>query len=624
VLQAEPSHAGAANLLGILAARRGDYGAAVCAVSQAIALDGANPDYRYNLGKVHDLADEPDAAIAAYREAIRLRPDHAQAWNNLGNQLRVRGEFAEAADCYRRVIDLGQAGAGTYSNLGAVLRRQGDLEGAFRCYGKALELEPKTAATYNSLGVVLREAEEHDQALRCFRKALDLDPDSADAWGNLGGALRNLGDVDAAIRCYQRALELAPSSASTHGNILLCMNYSPRYTPEQLFEAHLEWAARHEAPLAGEIRPHANRPAPGRRLRVGYVSADFRTHAMGHFLESFMPMHDHGHFEITCYSNVAAPDPLTERFRTWADRWRAISGIGDAQVAELIRGDEIDILVDLSGHTGGNRLLVFARKPAPIQVTYMGYMNTTGMRSIDYRLSDDRADPEDLVDRYHSEQVLRLPRTAFCYRPPEESPDVAPMPYAAAGRITFGSFNNLAKIGPHVISVWARILQAVPDSRLMMVTKGAHELIQRSFEEHGIDPARLDLHRRLGFSDYLNQHGHVDIALDPFPYNGGATTCHALWMGVPVVTLAGLTSAGRMGASILGALALQDLVAATTEEYIQIATDLGGRPERVKELRSGLRPQMARSPLTDGDGFARHLEAAYREIWRRWCESRVR
>jgi predicted O-linked N-acetylglucosamine transferase (SPINDLY family) len=623
VLKTEPSHAGANNLLGILAARRGDFTSAVAALRQAIAVDERNADYRYNLGKAHELSDEVDLAIAAYRETIRVRPEHAEAWNNLGNQLRARNELAEAATCYRRVIDLGKTDAGTYTNLGWALRRQGDLEGAFMCYQKALELEPRVATTYNSLGIVLREVEEHEQALRCFRKALELDPDFTDAWSNLGGMLKDLGDVDAAIRAYQRALELIPSSAKTHGNILLCMNYSPRYTPAQLFEAHCEWAVRHEVPLATEVRPHTNEPAPYRRLKVGYVSADFRGHAAAQFLESFMPKHDHGQFEITCYSNVTVPDQLTERFQTWSDRWRVISGMEDAQVADLIRRDEIDILVDLSGHTGGNRLLVFARKPAPIQVTYMGYMNTTGMHSMDYRLSDNHADPANLADRYHAEKVVRLSGTAFCYRPPENSPEVGPLPYAATSRITFCSFNNLAKIGPDVISLWAKILLALPGSRLVMVTKGAHRMLQRAFEHHGIDPGRIEFLRRLGFDDYLRLHEQVDIALDPFPYNGGATTCHALWLGVPVVSLAGKTSAARMGASILDSLDLSDLVAETAEQYLHIVIGLANQPARLEELRRGLRQRMVQSPLTDALAFTRNLETVYRELWGRWCESRV-
>ena len=416
----------------------------------------------------------------------------------------------------------------------------------------------------------------------------------------------------------------APADSAAASARLCQLNYRPDQTQAQLYREHIAWAERFAPPPAAA---HPNPPEPGRPLRVGYVSGDFRRHPVAFFVEPILRCHDRGAIQPICYSNCNERDDLNAHLRTLVPDWRDIDQLDDDAVAALIRRDRIDILVDLSGHTARNRLLVFARKPAPVQVTAIGYVNTTGLAAIDYRLTDAWCDPPGRDETLYSETLWRLPGGFNCYAPPNGLPAPGPPPLAASGPVTFGSFNNLDKISNEVLDLWVELIRSVPAARLVLKTKTLSEpavgdAIRARFAAAGLDPARIEL---IEWSATLREHfehyQRIDIALDPFPYNGTTTTCDALMMGVPVIALAGDRHAARVSASILARLGLEVLVAPDLPGYLARAQVLAQKPDALANLRATLRRRIAASPLADAPGYARSLEAAYREMWRRWCET---
>jgi protein O-GlcNAc transferase len=403
--------------------------------------------------------------------------------------------------------------------------------------------------------------------------------------------------------------------------LLLALNYMPGADPQEILSEARRYAERHAAPLAEAIKPIQVQPLAGRRLRIGYVSADLREHAAAYYLEPILAAHDRQRFEIFCYADVPDADAVTQRFQRYADQWRSLVGMADEQAAEAIRQDGIDILVDLSGHTGRNRLLVFARKPAPVQASYLGYLGTTGLAAIDYYLTDADADPVGQAEAHYQEQLIRLPQSAFCYQP-GSAPDVGQLPDLQSGRITFGCLNILAKVSEEVLVLWSRVLTAVSGSRIMLRTgagREAEERVRRTLADHGIAQERvLFLGHTATRFDYLKLFQEVDLSLDPFPYNGVTTTCDSLWMGVPVLTLAGRMCAARQGVRFLRSVGLEELITETPEAHVRLAIGLAHDLPRLATLRDGLRERMSRSPLMDGTGLTRNLEAAYRAMWDRW------
>jgi len=365
-------------------------------------------------------------------------------------------------------------------------------------------------------------------------------------------------------------------------------------------------------------------PLAGRRLRVGYVSPDFRRHAAAYFSEPILANHDRGQVEIYCYADVKREDDYTRRFRRMAEHWHSVVGLSDDAMAQLIREHEIDILVDLAGHTAGNRMLVFARRPAPIQVTYLGYPGTTGLTAMDYRITDCHTDPERIAEARYVERLVRLPDSMWCYRPPADMPEITPLPAPSRGYLTYGSFNSFNKVDPTTLELWAALLREQPNARLMLLTIPEGDVRQRllrSFGEHGVDAERLTFHGRLPAVEFDRKILEADIALDPITVNGGTTTCESLWMGVPVISLTGTRFLSRAGLSILRTIGMADLAAATTGDYLRIAAHFAGNLPLLAKIRSGLRARMAASPLTDEVRFTRNLESAYRQMWADWRES---
>ena len=416
-----------------------------------------------------------------------------------------------------------------------------------------------------------------------------------------------------------------PDFAAAHSNLVFSMNYDAAATQQTIFAESRAWHESHAAALGRRAPGHANARDPERRLRVGYVSPDFREHSVAYFLEPLIAAHDRAAFEVFCYAQVARPDQRTERFRGLADTWRSTVGMTDADLATAVREDRIDILVDLAGHTGGNRLLAFDRRPAPVQLSWLGYPNTTGTEAIDARLTDAIADPPGPSDALHSETLVRLPNGFLCYAPTADAPAIGAPPARSTGHVTFGSFNALAKITPAVVAAWARILLGVPGSRLVIKSGPLADAATRArylemLAAAGVDAGRVDLRAWIDArSGHLGAYANIDIGLDPFPYNGTTTTCEALWMGVPVVTLAGDRHAGRVGASLLTRIGLAELVADTTDGYVETAVHFAGDLDGLPARRLALRDRMMSSPLCDAAGFARDVEAAYRAMWRRWC-----
>jgi predicted O-linked N-acetylglucosamine transferase (SPINDLY family) len=569
-------------------------------------------------GGKHDLGQGTQGSQA--ESMVEARRAYQQ-----GVALSVQGQPHLAMAHYERALSLNPNYAEAHNNLGVMLAAQGRIDQAMAHYERALSLNPNYAKAHNNLGYALVEQDQIDQAEAHFRRALSLEPNYAEAHINLGVALVVQGQVDQAIIHYERAVLLWPNNFPAHSNLLCALNYTRGNDPLAVYTAHLDFARQWESPLTSSIPAHANDRSPQRRLRIGYVSSDCRKHSVAYFLESVLAHHDHDRFEIFCYANNHEEDVVTERLSSHVDHWRRIAGISDELTAQRILNDQIDILIDLNGHTGHNRMLAFARKPAPIQVAWLGYPNTTGLAAMDYRLTDGFADPVGLTEHFHSEKLIRLPECFSCYQPLREAPEVTGLPAREKGYVTFGSFNNLAKITREVMAVWARILQAVPGARLILKNAGlggntAQQRVRETFMGLGVMPEQLELlGRDPSESVHLERYGGIDIGLDPFPYNGATTTCEALWMGVPVVTLAGRTHAGRIGVSQLSNLELPELISHTTEEYVAISTRLANDVEGLSQLRAKLRARMAASPLTDARRFTTNLEQAYRLMWQDWC-----
>lgn len=581
---------------------------------------------RNNLGNALAALGWADQAATHYERVLALRPEHGSAHNNLGLILLQRGGLAEAAAHFQKAISLQPDNADAHNNLGLTLQRQGRADEALALYQQVLTLRSENVSAHSNLGLILLQRGRLAEAVAHFQKVIALQPDNAEMHNNLGVTLQRQGRVDEALIHFQRALALRPDYVEAHGAALFALNYRSSTEPAAVFTAHLDFARRWEALLAPSVQPPINDRSPERRIKLGYVSSDFRRHSVAYFIEPVLKSHDRDRFEIFCYSNHFQEDEVTARLKALADHWRGIAGIPDDVVARQIRTDQIDILVDLNGHTAGNRLLVFARKPAPVQVTWLGYPNTTGLSAMDYRLTDDYADPVGMTEHLHSEKLVRLPESFSCYQPPDDdAPEVSNLPAQEKGYVTFGSFNNQAKLSPEVMTVWASLLGAVPGSRLVLKNPSLDDVtaqrgVRAAFRTAGVDPERLEL---LGLDSssavHLARYRNLDIGLDPFPYNGVTTTCEALWMGVPVVTLAGRTHVTRVGVSQLSNLGLTELICRTAEEYIATAVRLANDLEYLGRLRKEMRARMAASPLVDAQRFTSNLEGGYRTMWKKWC-----
>ncbi|MCS6850984.1 MAG: tetratricopeptide repeat protein [Gemmataceae bacterium] len=606
----------------LLAQRR--LAEAEAAYRHALAWAPAMAEAWCQLGAVLRAQGRLGEAEMALRQALALNPQSASAEKLLGHVLKSQGRLLEAEAAYLRSITWNPTDATTFGNLGDVYHLQSRFQDAERAYRQALALSPTYGGAVNNLAYVLEAQGRLDEAEAAAWRALELLPNLPEAHLNLGNLMQTRGRLEEAIRHFRRARELRPSYVSASSNILRCEQYRPGITPARLAQLHRDWEARHVAELRQLPRDLPNGRDPDRVLLLGLISNDFCRHPVGYFVAPLFEHHDRERLQIVCYGDRVRADDWTDRLRAAADEWHDIRLLDDEQLAERIRADRIDLLVDLAGHTAYHRLLTFARKPAPLQFTWIGYTGTTGLSAIDYLIADRFHVPEG-DEAHYCEKVLRLPDGYVCYPPPEDAPTVGPLPAQEAGCVTFGSFNYPAKITPPVIALWADILRRLPGSRLLLKFNGLGDpgLRRRlldQFAAAGIDPGRLELQGWSPRRQLLETYHKVDIALDPFPYSGGLTTCEALWMGVPVITCPGETFAGRHSFSHLSNAGLTETIARDRDEYVRLAVELARDWPRLAALRAGLRERMRRSPLCDGPRFARHVEAALRSVWRRWCQ----
>jgi predicted O-linked N-acetylglucosamine transferase (SPINDLY family) len=623
ILAVEPRHAESLHHLGLIAHQVGRNDLVVDLIRQAHALRPDYPEALNNLGNALKDRGQLDEATAAYRQAIALRHDYPEAYSNLGIALAGKGQFDEAIAAYGQTIALNPGYPEAYNNLGNALGDKGQLDEAIAAYHQAIAVQPDYAEAYCNLGVAMAGKGQPDDAIAAYRQAIALQPDYPEAYCNLGGALKDEGQLDEAIIAYRQALAMKPDYFDAHGNLVFVMICHPGFDASAIAEEHRRWNQLHAEPLRSFIEPHGNDRSPSRRLRIGYVSPDFRAHAVGYNILPLLTHHKPQEFEIFCYAGVARPDVLTERFRACASHWRSTVGFTDEQLVATIREDRIDILVDLSLHTANNRLRVFARKPAPVQVTFAGYPGITGLTAIDYRLSDPYLDPPGMDESIYSEHTVRLPRSWWCYDPFDcNDIPVSSLPALSNGFVTFGCLNNFCKVSDSVLRLWAGALRAVPDSRLLlMAPEGGHrQHILDLLEQEDIASERIGFVTEQPRRKYLELYHRIDLGLDTLPYNGHTTSLDSLWMGVPVVTLVGQTVVGRAGLCQLMNLGHPELIAQTSEEFVRIAAELAGDIPRLMQLRSTLRERMEQSPLMDAAGFAHDIEAAYRTMWRTWCE----
>jgi protein O-GlcNAc transferase len=602
----------------------GQLGEAVQAGRKAIELLPDSADAAMHLGHALREQGQLDEAALCYQQALALQPNLIDAHNLLGAIFKQQGKFDAALDSYFKALALKPDYAEAHNNLGLLFADQGKDTEAVECYRTALLLNSNLAEAHNNLGTLLRERRQLDDAAACFRNALAIRPDFADAHANLGIVLKEQGKLDAAVACYREAIRLRPGFVGAYHNLLLAMQYSASVTPEQLFAEHVAFADRFEAPLRPSWIAHTNAREPGKRLKIGYVSPDFRKHAVAYFIEPILAQHDRTQFEVFCYYNHTQIDTVTARLQSLTDHWVACKYMSDDELTARIRADGIDILIDLAGHTGGNRLLTFARKPAPVQVTYLGYPATTGLTAIDYRITDVHAEPVGMTEHLNVEQLWRLPDLFCCYCAADNSPDVIDHPpLQDNGFVTFGCFNNFSKVTDPVLKLWAKILQRVPNAKLMLEITGLDDPAFRGVTEThlsqlGLPIERLILMARRPENQYV-LYNQIDIALDPIPCNGGTTSLDTLWMGVPFVALAGRHFTSRMGVTILANAGLQELIVSNEDEYVELAAALATDIPRLSALRDGLRERVQASPLMDALRFTQQLEQSYRSMWAAWC-----
>ena len=612
-----PGYADAFNNLGVTLARSGRFDEAMHAYRCVLQLRPDHVDAHNNLGIVLAGRGQWEEAMAEYLRAIELQPDNPEAHNNLGNALKEQGRLTEAMASCRRALELQPDYADAHGNAGIILTALGRFPEAVAESERAIRLQPTHADAHNNLGIALAEQGRLDEAIEVYERLLKLHPGYAMAYTNLGNALKDQGRVQEALAVYRRGLELAPADAAALSNLIYTLLFITDGDDRVVRAEQERWHQQIGGPAQRFIRRSDNESDTDRPLRIGYVSADFRDHVVGRNILPLFRNHDRRSHQIFCYAGVVRPDRMTEEFRGRADRWRNTLGMTDEALAEVIRADGVDILVDLAQHTAGNRLPMFARQPAPVLVSFAGYPASAGVETIAYRLSDRYLETKSGAGR---EQVHLLD-SFWCYDPCGMELAVNAAPAERNGGVTFGSLNNFCKVTEPMLRLWGRVLAEVQDSRLVIMSAaGSHrQQVLATLRKEGIDTQRVEFVEPRGRAGYLELYHRIDVMLDTFPYNGHTTSLDALWMGVPVVSLAGESSVSRAGLSQLSNLGLPELVASSSGEFVFTAKRLAGDLSRLTELRRTLRARMEASVLMDATCFTRGIEAAYRAMWREWC-----
>jgi predicted O-linked N-acetylglucosamine transferase (SPINDLY family) len=656
-IELSPTLAEAHYELGNIERRLGHPEAAAQRYQAAACSNAGHVLARLELAKVAHVGGRPAEARELLHSVIAQRPDLADAHHLMGVVLESEGDVEGAIRSYQACIDVAPECVKATAQLCELLRKKGEHQRALELLKGAVARVPQAAEPHGVMGRIYTDLYMMVEARTCFERALQLQPDQA--WTNLqaGNACGLMGDTRLAIERIARARELDPDlhealhflgatylgaampeeamscfqegiarfdDPQLHRSLCCASNYMDRYTAEDILGVHREFGDRHARNIL-RFTVHRNSPDPDRRLRIGYVSPDLRRHSVARFIEPLLVHHDRDRFEVAAYFNCHRGDEVTERLRSLCDTWRHTADLSDDAFAQMVRADGIDILIDLAGHTTDNRLLGMARKPAPVQVTWLGYPTTTGIAAIDYRLTDWQVDPAG-HEAFQSERPVRLPGCSLCFAAPEEAPAVAPLPAGSSGPITFGSFNNLAKLSTATLKLWAEVLRAMPDSRLLLkglTDEYVRDHLLRRFTNAGISAGRIAFHDwEHDVANHFSVYSRVDIALDSYPYNGVTTTCEAMWMGVPVVSLYGSTHASRFGLSLLRAADRPDLAQHSREGFVGKCAELASDRARLADLRASLRQRLEASSLMDAPRFAKAFEDALRSMWTTWCASR--
>ncbi|XP_074581727.1 putative UDP-N-acetylglucosamine--peptide N-acetylglucosaminyltransferase SPINDLY [Curcuma longa] len=633
-----PLYAEAYCNMGVIYKNRGDLEAAIACYERCLAV---SPNFEIaknnmaialtDLGTKVKLEGDINQGVAYYKKALFYNWHYADAMYNLGVAYGEMLKFDKAIVFYELALHFNPNCAEACNNLGVIYKDRDNLDKAVECYQTALSIKPNFSQSLNNLGVVFTVQGKMDAAASMIEKAIIANPTYAEAYNNLGVLYRDVGSITLSIEAYERCLQIDPDSRNAGQNRLLAMNYIDVGSDDKLFEAHREWGRRFMNHYV-QYTTWDNPKDMERPLIVGYVSPDYFTHSVSYFIEAPLSHHDYANYKVVVYSAVVKADAKTLKFKDRVLKkgglWRDIYGIDEKRVASMVRDDKVDILVELTGHTANNKLGMMACRPAPVQVTWIGYPNTTGLPTIDYRITDELTDPLN-SNQKNVEELVRLPDCFLCYTPSPEAGPVTPTPALSNGFITFGSFNNLAKITPKVLRVWATILCAVPNSRLVVKCKpfccdSVRQKFLTTLEQMGLESLRVDLLPLILLNhDHMQAYSLMDISLDTFPYAGTTTTCESLYMGVPCVTMAGSVHAHNVGVSLLTRVGLGRLVAKTEEEYVKLALKLASDISALGELRMSLRELMSKSPICDGAKFARGLESTYRDMWRRYCRNDV-
>jgi protein O-GlcNAc transferase len=599
---------------------------AVQAAARACELAPNHPDLMVILARALAAADRPQEALNVIDQAFRIAPKHPDTVIDRAVILQTLGRIHEAIAAYKLGLELAPQNVPAWNNLGSCLMTESRATEAQHCFEQAAKLWPQSAKPRNNIGAALKEMGNIDGALPHLLEATRLDPGYGEAWSNIGASYGAIGEHGKAIEAYKNAVRITPKFAPAYDNLLMSLISLPDVSEDGIFQQHLDWGRRYADPHAGNIKPFTNSFTTDRKLKIGYISPDFREHSVRYFFEPILFMHDKSKFEIHCYAAGRRRDGVTDILRPAADGWHLVAPLTDAQMADLIRSHQIDILVDLAGHTSDNRLVAMAYKPAPIQVTYLGYPTTSGMRQMDYRFSDTICDlPE--ANKYYTEKLARMPHAFFVYADDPKKPYPTEQPVDKNGFFKFGSFNGFTKIHPALLDTWARIMAAVPNSRLLLKAKplenpSTKAAVIRAFAARGIGVDRLDLRSWVELKDHIALLSTVDLMLDTHPYSGHTTTCQSLWQGTPVLTWYGQPFRSRVGLTIMHHMGLPQFAVATEEEYVRRAIELATNPQELRELRPTLRQRLMESQLCNARLFTMNLEAGYTEMWRQACAAR--
>ena len=620
----QPEHARTLCAIGMSLFRKYKYAEARDYVEKALSKEPQNDIFIFNYAFILKESGEKLKAKAAFEKALEINPNNIEALLGLGRLLTELGDFDSCRELFQKAIDIKPDYYAPYASMGISYYKTSTTE-ALKWFNKALKINPNADDVYSLKGYALNILGNTEEAEKSLRKAIELRENHAEYHQNLGNVLMVQAKIPEALEHCQKSIELNPNSSLAFSNLLLYMHYIPQSTKEDIWNLHKIYSKLFE-PKDLELRPYLSEPRKNRKIRIGLVSSDFRKHSVAYFIEPLLNQKDTRNYEYYTYANVKVPDIFSQRIANLSTKWQSILQLSDVQAAELIRNDQIDILIDLGGHTADNRLKLFCLKPAPIQVSWLGYPDTTGLNAIDYRIADEYTEPEG-AENFSSEKIIRLPGGFHCYSALADSPDVVPPPSTKNGYVTFGSFNNFAKCSNETIFLWSEIMKNVPNSKIILKAlslgdKYVQEYAYNTFKNFGIERERITmLARTSSLKEHFENYNNIDIALDTYPYNGTTTSCEAMWMGVPIVSFFGVNHASRVGLSLLSHIGLQQLAAGSPEEFVNKAVALANEEELRTELRSTMRQRLSNSPILNAEHFARKFEAAMSAIWNVYCEN---